>query len=460
MRTRRKRTPLLVVALVVVLAAGGGVATALYVVPRATGALRAVTAATVYAEADEASPEPAGEQGSADATESAAGLEPEVPVGPPPRQPIDAVHEREKLPALPPAAGVRKVPTNPAIALEDVEVELVEGAAPWVLHRMVPGETLVQVASRYEVTPEALRTWNGVPAEGELEPGARVKLEARRVPPPRVQVTYVVQPGDSWWSIATTHAIDSRVLRATNPKAADRLTVGDSLALWIDPAVYHWVRTDRPAGDDSLTAVRRGAVGIGRPWEGRLVNGVPIPAGEGWRLQQPTASYGTTHAVESLVAALQAFAQTSKRGRPLLVGAMSLPHGGPLPGHRAHQTGRDVDIRLPLTAKHPEWFPIKPWRVDYEALWHLVAALADTGEIEVVLLDYELQKALHKAATSLGADEDARHRLIQWPRGRNGDSGLVRHAEGQTTQLHVRFRCGQHETECTGGQDPPPTPAS
>lgn len=447
------------VALVVALAAGGGVATALFVVPRATGALRAVTAASVYADPDEAEvPAQAddGGQASTPAPSEGGAAEPEIPVGDPAREPVDAEHEREQLAALPPAAAARKLPTNPPIALDDVEIEVIEGSRPWVIHRLVPGETLAQVASRYDVTPEALRTWNGLPAGGALEPGARLEIEARRVPPPRQQVRYVVQPGDSWWSIATAHAIDSKDLRAANPTVPARLTVGDALVLWIDPAVYHWVRTDRPTGDDPLTSVRRGAVGVGAPWDGRLVNGVRIPAGEGWRLQQPTASHGTTHAVASLVAALQAFSQTSAHGRPLLLGAMSLRHGGPLPGYRTHQTGRDVDIRLPLTAEFPAWFPIKQWRVDYAALWELVAALADTGEIEVVFLDYELQKALHKAATKLGADADARHRLIQWPRGRADGSGLVRHADGHTTHLHVRFRCGRHETECASGQEPPP----
>jgi murein endopeptidase len=134
-----------------------------------------------------------------------------------------------------------------------------------------------------------------------------------------------------------------------------------------------------------------------------------------------------------------------------LLGSMSLPHGGPLPGHGSHQTGRDLDIRLPLSADNPPWFPIKPWRVDYEALWKLVEALADTGEIEAVFLDYELQKGLHKAATELGADQDALHRLIQWPRGRAEGEGLVRHAGGHLSQIHVRFRCGRHETECVSG---------
>lgn len=443
-------------ALVIALAAGGGVATALFVVPRATGALRAVTAATVYADPDETvAAQPEDESAALREGDAALGGEPEVPVGEPEPETLDPDHALEQLPARMPE-GVRKVPANRPIALDDVEIEVIEGSRPWVIHRFAPLETIDQVAARYEVTPAALRTWNGLAADAErLEPGARVKLEAGRVPPPRQQVDYVVQAGDTWWSIAVAHGIDSRALRAGNPQAALPPRVGETLALWIDPAVLHWVQTDPATTEDPRSAIRRGAVGVGPPDAGWLINGVQLPAGKGWRRQRPASSYGTTRAVTNLVVALQTFRETSGYERELLLGSMSLPHGGPLPEHRSHQTGREIDIRLPLTADNPAWFPIKPWRVDYEALWRLVEALADTGEIEVIFLDYGLQKGLHKAATALGSDEAARHRLIQWPRGRAEGAGLVQDAGGgHRAHIHVRFRCGRHETECVSSGDP------
>lgn len=442
--------------LVAVLAAGGGVATALYVVPRASQALQAVTANTVYADPDEAPEEAAAVGEPAEAAEAGAEPEvpePEIPVGeeevPEPPDPDDAI---EHAPADQPEK-LRTVPVNPPLRFDEVEIEIVEGTRPWVIHRLAPFETVDQVAHRHDVTPEAMRTWNGLSPDAKPGVGTRVKLKARRVPPPRQRVEYTVQPGDTWWSIAAAHAIDSRELRAANWTAPRRLTVGETLTLWIDPAVYHWVQSERPAIDDEdvLTNIRRGAVGVGPPWDGRLVNGVQIPAGEGWRRKMLPSSYGTTHAVVNLVAALQAFHATSGYERDLLLGSMSRRHGGPLEGHRSHQTGRDLDVRLPLSTEHPPWFPIKPWRVDYQALWKLVAALADTGEIEIIFLDYELQKTLYKAATKLGVDEDTRRRMIQWPRGRAAHSGLVRHSSGHRQHIHVRFRCGPHETECVKG---------
>ncbi|MEM9458862.1 MAG: penicillin-insensitive murein endopeptidase [Myxococcota bacterium] len=450
-------------ALVLLLATGGGVATALFVIPRATQAVRAVSSATVHTDPDAAEADAAAESegGSAGASaESGAGgsgegaAEPEIPVGDQEEpRPVDPDDEIEQALAVVPSEKV-KIPANDPIALDDVEVEVVDGPPPWIVHRLTPFETVDQIAHRYDVSPKTLRSWNGLAGQVDtLGPGTRLKLKARRVPPVRETFEYVVQPGDSWWSIAVAHAIDSRELRAANKGESPGLTAGQTIELWVDPVVFHWVQTDRRGADggDLLATLRRGAVGVGRPESGRLINGVQIPAGEGWRRKVMAASYGTTYAVTNLVAALQQFRETSGAERPLLLGAMSRRHGGPLPGHRSHQTGREIDIRLPLTAEHPAWFPIKPWRVDYEVLWALVMALSDTGGVSVIFLDYELQKSLHEAALKLEVEEAVRRRIIQWPQGRGADKGLVRHADGHERHMQVRFRCGPQETECVSG---------
>ncbi len=449
-----------VLALVVMIAAGGGVATALFVIPRASQVVRAVSSATVYSDPEEGDPDAATAGGSGDAGADEAGgsddagAEPEIPVGddetPAPPDPDDEI---ERAPAIAPTEEV-KIPANPPLELDDVEIEVVEGSRAWVVHRMAPFETVDQVAHRYDVLPKTVRTWNGLADDVEkLGQGARIKLKARRVPPVRKRVEYTVQPGDTWWSIAVAHGVDSKALRASNWNVPRRLTVGDVLKLWIDPAVYHWVQTDRPGIDDEdlLSNMRRGAVGIGPPWSGRLINGVQIPGGEGWRRKMLPSSYGTTHAVIHLVSALQEFHQTSGYERDLLLGSMSRRHGGPLEGHRSHQSGRDLDIRLPLSTEHPPWYPIKPWRVDYEALWKLIMALSDTGEVGIIFLDYELQKTLHQQAVKMEVEESVRRRIIQWPRGQAAHSGLVRHSSGHADHIHVRFRCGPLETECVAG---------
>jgi murein endopeptidase len=189
-------------------------------------------------------------------------------------------------------------------------------------------------------------------------------------------------------------------------------------------------------------------VSIGAPAAGRLVNGVQVPEGEGYTAKLPESAYGTTHAVTHLVAGLAAFREQHTFEGDILLGSMSRRHGGPIGGHRSHQTGRDIDIRLPLRAGVPSWFPIRPWRVDWTAVWHLLVALIDTGEVQIVFMDYGAQKYLHRAAVALGVEEAERRRVLQWPIGYKAHRGIVRHAPGHTQHVHVRFRCGTFEPEC------------
>ncbi|MCX4241578.1 penicillin-insensitive murein endopeptidase [Paraliomyxa miuraensis] len=346
--------------------------------------------------------------------------------------------------------------SDPPLRFDDVDIEYIEGTRPWVIHRILRVETLEQVAHRYDATPQAVRNWNGLAPDATPPAGLRVKLKAKRVPPTRKRVGYTVKPGDTWWSIGTAHGIDSRDLRTANWTAPNRLAGGERITLWIDPVVHHWIHEGESAteAEGGAVGIRRGAVGVGPPWEGRLINGVRIPEGAGWRRKMMPSSYGTTHAVTNLVKALQKFHAEGGYERDVLLGSMSWPHGGPMKGHRSHQTGRDLDIWLPLLARYPSWTKLEPRRIDYEALWKLVAALLDTGEVEMLFLDHELQRRLHKAATKLGVDRATLREVIQWPRGATAHAGSMRHESGHEDHIHVRFRCGPHETECAAGRAP------
>jgi len=332
------------------------------------------------------------------------------------------------------------------------QVEVVDEQNDWVVHEVVPVESVDQVAYRYAVRPDALRMWNGVKAETtQLKKGARLKVKPRRIPPPRRPYEYWVQPGDTWWSIATTFGVDSRDLRSTNWSAPQRLKVGQSVELWIDPVVYLWVTSE---GDPHTPiTVRRGAVGIGPPQSGRLINGVQLPKHGAYQLKLPPSAFGTTHAVAHVVLAMDEFVKRSGYSRKLMIGSMSAKHGGPLSGHVSHQTGRDLDIRLPLLASVPEWSPVVPSRVDWQALWHLLEAFAATGQVVVVFLDYDMQEHLYKAATAMGVAEVDRKRVLQWPRGNKAHLGFVRHSPGHLAHIHVRMACGPYETECVSESD-------
>jgi murein endopeptidase len=194
--------------------------------------------------------------------------------------------------------------------------------------------------------------------------------------------------------------------------------------------------------------VRPGAHAVGTPQDGVLVDGVQIPPGSGYELRFPNSAWGTTFAVREAIAALDRFVAASGPGRPLLVGTMSRQRGGAIAGHNSHQTGRDLDIRLPLRAEVPRALSPTPRRVDWTRTWALVSAFAQSDAVEVVFLDYGAQRRLYKAAQAHGVDAQTLAATIQYPRGSQANLGLIRHSPGHEGHIHVRFTCGLAEPEC------------
>ena len=82
------------------------------------------------------------------------------------------------------------------------------------------------------------------------------------------------------------------------------------------------------------------------PNDGSLLGGVPLPLeASGLRFnpgRDPAARYGTVEVVRAL---LEASARVERElgGLPITINDLSLESGGPIPHHRSHQSGRDVD---------------------------------------------------------------------------------------------------------------------
>jgi murein endopeptidase len=313
----------------------------------------------------------------------------------------------------------------------------------WVRHRMVPRETIAEVAARYAVREADVRVWNGLDASLQrLRTGAGLQVKARRIPPPRRELSYTVASGDEWSTVARAHGVDSHDLRAYNWPYRDKMIEGTVLSVWVDPIVHDWIRGTQP--DEGIA---RGGIAVGAPDAGRLLGGVAIPPGEGYRLRFPDAAYGSSHSVGELVRALQGYRERTAYAGTLTIGAMSRIRGGPLGDHHSHQSGRDVDIRLPRRVDVPAWMTLTKRRVDWLALWDLAVALAEV-DTAVVYLDYTLQAELYRAARDSGVPKPELRRILQYPRGHAANRGLIRHEPGHATHVHVRFGCGPCEVEC------------
>ncbi|MCA9707995.1 MAG: penicillin-insensitive murein endopeptidase [Myxococcales bacterium] len=294
-----------------------------------------------------------------------------------------------------------------------------------------------------------LREWNGLgPDDPPPDRHKRLRVRARRAPPPRERVEYTVQEGDTWWTIALRHGVDSRDLRAYNWPRKGKMQPGATVHVWIDPVVHRWVAEGPdPVPLDRAFEQRRGGVSIGPPSAGQLRNGLRVPKVEGIHLRLPRSAYGTSHAVEQLVLGITRFHERSDYPLPVQLGSMSAPRGGRIGEHKSHQSGRDVDIRLMLRPDVPDWKESRGSRVQWSAVWELVLAFSEL-DVMVIFLDYKAQRRLYRAAQAHGASPEQLAAMLQYPRGSGASRGLVRHSPGHDMHLHVRFGCGAYEPEC------------
>jgi murein endopeptidase len=195
---------------------------------------------------------------------------------------------------------------------------------------------------------------------------------------------------------------------------------------------------------------------VGRPNRGELRASDRLPAGRSWHLRRPERSYGAHHVVDHTRAALEALGSDGVCRHAVAVGDLSAPQGGFIPGHRSHQSGRDVDLGLCFRRK-PEAYPAEfvvaeRDTLDLRATWELVLQFARTqrraGGAERMFLDYEVQGWLYDDARRRGVAPEVLADVLQYPRGRWAREGFVRHLGNHEDHLHVRFRCVDGDESC------------
>jgi murein endopeptidase len=215
----------------------------------------------------------------------------------------------------------------------------------------------------------------------------------------------------------------------------------------------------------SLRLVPFGGISVGEPHQGHLYGGIPLPENPSlYIVRRPEYAYGSTHAVTHLQIALAKFRRNSTYRGPLIVSDLSGPQGGRHWPHISHQSGRDVDVWLPLVCDRKgvtlkggdgataaiidleRFSAARPHEVDWDASWQLVKALVRTGQVEGIFLARPNHQFLRQAAQRdglLARDADA---IIQGEQ-RTLDA-MVRHVRGHDKHLHVRFRCADYESYC------------
>jgi LysM repeat protein len=173
----------------------------------------------------------------------------------------------------------------------------------------------------------------------------------------------------------------------------------------------------------------------------------PLADDDGYFLRRPSRAYGESNVIKHLESSIAVVRALYPDVHTLAVGDISAEHGGKLANHLSHRKGLDVDVgfyfkRMP--DGYPARFAAADDNLDLEATWALLTAFARTtgvaDGVEIMFLDYAVQKRLYDWALKRGTPEDDLAAILQYPRGKDTLAGLVRHWPNHTDHIHVRFR--------------------
>lgn len=320
----------------------------------------------------------------------------------------------------------------------------------WIRHRVRPRERVTQIAARYGVTVADVVEWNRLDPDDTFPKGYwRVRVRAHQIPPPRMKVRYVVAEDDTWGDIAAKFRVEQPDLRSWNWQRR-KLFAGRELEIWVDPGAPQTLHPGEGPTPPDTFEVPSGATSKGYPDRGRLLSGVKLPDSELYSKRHPEHGlYGSSHTILQLQRAFAAFRHDSGYEGEVVIGAISRRKGGKFRPHKSHQSGRDVDIRLPLLPGVPESPETpNPDEIDWHATWALIQALVGTGEVRRIFLEVELHRRLYEAARQLGATREEIAALLPWPSWDTKGNPVIRHSRGHDGHIHVRFDCGPDEPKC------------
>ncbi|TVR04944.1 MAG: LysM peptidoglycan-binding domain-containing protein [Deltaproteobacteria bacterium] len=288
-------------------------------------------------------------------------------------------------------------------------------------YTVAPGDTLGSIAAEHGVRIADLRRWNRLSGDS-IRVDQVLVIRGGSGGSARERRTYVVRSGDTGLAIASRLRVRFADLQRWNPRAnLDRIHVGQRLT--------YYVAAQPPAG-------RRGT-----PNRGRLVDGVQLESGNGFRIRDPARSWGTAFSIAHIEAA---YGRTSLRFpdlAPVQVADISFQRGGRIGGHASHQNGLDADITYFVRGEEEfnGWRRIRPDELDVERQWTLLQSWLLNDAVEYVFIDFALQQPLYEHAQARGASAEELEEWFQYPnRGRR--SGVIRHEPGHADHLHVRFR--------------------
>lgn len=180
-----------------------------------------------------------------------------------------------------------------------------------------------------------------------------------------------------------------------------------------------------------------GALSVGKPNAGALVNGVNMPKGTMWTVLEPGLAWGTQETIDGLSKAIERVNNLYPGSQAIPIGHISSKSGGYLPVHKSHQAGRDVDVGYYFTTPKKHFVTGNAANLDLARTLAFVKSILAVSTVEMILVDTSIQKLLADHAIAHGDDPAWVDRTFQVRQKMVG--APVRHVRGHKNHLHIRF---------------------
>lgn len=204
------------------------------------------------------------------------------------------------------------------------------------------------------------------------------------------------------------------------------------------------VRSLRAAADPAWLAEWHPPASVGGISTGRLLFATQMTDSPGIHMRHPELAWTVPEVVEHLRAAGDAVRRKHPGGMDLQISDISVRKGGKLKPHFTHRNGRDVDLRYYLLdvapGDHTHHF-VGPDKLDCKRLWTFIDTLVARNAVNLIYMDYRLQKALYDYAIKhLKRTPAELYSVISWPKAKRRTDAVIQHAKNHFSHMHIRFK--------------------